>query len=75
VKGYMENGAWLDFYDPNNWTSDYYTDGEPYGKDRFYSGAEVLASARAWWPYMFVIGASRSRGLDPADIPIGRSGP
>ena len=44
VKGYMENGTWLDFYDPNNWTADHYTDGSPYGKDRFYSSSEVVAS-------------------------------
>ncbi len=75
VKGYMENGAWLDVYDPNNWTGDYYTDGSPYGKDRFYSGDEVLASARTWWAFMFVIGAERSKGLNTADIPVGRSGP
>jgi hypothetical protein len=75
VKGYMENGSWLDFYDPNNWSADHYTDGSPYGKDRFYSSSEVVASARTWWPYMFVIGASRSKGLNSADIPVGRSGP
>lgn len=75
VKGYMEEGGWLDIYDPNNWSVDYYTDGQPYGRDRFYNGSETVGSARSWWPYMFVIGASRSKGLNPRDIPIGRSGP
>jgi hypothetical protein len=75
VKGHMESGAWLDVYDPNSWTEDHYTDGAPYGRDRFYSGTEVLASAREWWPFMFVIGEARNKGLDTSLIPVGRSGP
>jgi hypothetical protein len=75
VKGYMEDGDWLDVYDSNNWSEDYYTDGSPYGKDRFFRGPEVLSSASGWWAYMFVIGATSPRSLDRSTIPVGRCGP
>lgn len=82
IKGYVHDGEWLIVYDPSNYDTflfyDFYPDGNPYGKDRFYKTEEIYASMLDWWAYYFEIGNPDEEGSQdfhlekgiPYDYPI-----
>ncbi len=57
VKGYrvVDNIFYLEVYDPNSSGLTYQLNGEPLGKDRYYSANEIKQATENWWKYAIVV--------------------
>lgn len=57
VKGYrvVDNVFYLEVYDPNSSGLTYQLNGEPLGKDRYYSANEIKQATENWWNYAIVV--------------------
>lgn len=56
VKGFrvVDGNTYFEVYDPNNWNATY-QDGQPKGKDRYFSSQNLMKAIGTWWNHIIVV--------------------